>query len=336
MKPKSVAQNPKTVFFSESNVKKLKDNNDCFAELDEYQIGTEGSANDYMHVTENVELEVSPNDISLSSFSKKDSLADNIWDDFSLNSKVRLKLLDIADDFWKFADTNWVDMDGVLLTGSICNFNWSDKSDIDLHIVVDFGEVDERDDFVRRYYNDKKNDWNENHGNLKMFGFPVEIYVEDINDSVKSNGVYDLEKNEWVKKPDSDDVEDISLSKYYIKKKAADIMTDIDDMTDELLSTEDKHIAEEIGESAQKIVDNLKDKRTKSLDKYGENGVWNIIYKVIRRAGYFDKVWDLINDSYDKVNSIDENTDINIPLFEEVVADGNAKHNPYPHIRKQF
>ena len=320
----------KVVIFSEENVKKLKDNNTCFAELDEYGIGTEGSANDYMHITnENVELEVSPSDINLSSFSKKKGLVDKIWDGMDLNSRVRLKLLDIADDFWKFADTNWVDMNGILLTGSICNFNWSDKSDIDLHIVVNFSDVDEREDFVRKYYNSKKNDWNNEHNRLNIYGFPVEIYVKDINDSVHSNGVYDLEKNEWVKKPDSDDVIDISLSKYYIKKKAADIMTDIDDMIDELSSTDDKHISEEIMDMAQEIIEKLKDERKKSLDKYGESGIWNVIYKVIRRSGYFDKVWDLINDAYDKVNSIEEGYDINIPLFEEVVADGNAKHNPY-------
>ena len=38
----------------------------------------------------------------------------------------------------------------------------------------------------------------------------------------------------------------------------------------------------------------------------------NIIYKIIRRTGYLDKIWDIVNSSYDKANSIEEKKEINI------------------------
>ena len=33
----------------------------------------------------------------------------------------------------------------------------------------------------------------------------------------------------------------------------------------------------------------------------------NIIFKILRRTKYIDKIWELINTSYDKINSIKEN-----------------------------
>ena len=95
----------------------------------------------YKYLVENLGLEVSKEDVDLSTLSKKNSLNPNIWDGMKLNPKIRLKLLDIADDFWEFVDVKWVDPISIILTGSICNFNWSDASDIDLHLVVDYSEA---------------------------------------------------------------------------------------------------------------------------------------------------------------------------------------------------
>jgi hypothetical protein len=150
---------------------------------------------------ENVEDEVKASDVDLSSFEPKSKLEPNIWKDGKLDSKIRLKLLDIADDFWDYVGITWAEPVGIHLTGSICGFNYSDFSDIDLHIVADFSEIDERKDFVRRYMDEKKNGWKTSHKDLKIMGYEVELYVEDVNDSTTSDGVYDLEENDWISKP---------------------------------------------------------------------------------------------------------------------------------------
>ena len=80
---------------------------------------------------------------------------------------------------------------------AICNFNWSSFSDIDLHLVVDFKEVDEKTEFVRSYLDSKKNEWNNEHENLNIFGHQVELYVQDIDETPESDGIYDLEENDW-------------------------------------------------------------------------------------------------------------------------------------------
>lgn len=88
------------------------------------------------------------------------------------------------------------------------------------------------------------------HSQLEIRGYKVELYVQDVGENAESNGVYDLESNEWVKKPVKGDIKPIGLNKYHIKDKAADIMTIIDDMYESLESTDDKHNMEEIGDDA--------------------------------------------------------------------------------------
>ena len=258
-------------------------------------------------LTENFDFEVDSSEIDLSSFKKKHELVPNIWNhDGTLNSRVRLKLLDIADDFWEYVNLTWVKPSGIILTGSICNFNWSQYSDIDLHLIVDFDEIDEKTEFVKDYLDSKKNEWNNEHSGLQIMGYPVELYVQNLGEMPESNGIYDLEENDWVREPNPDDIKSIGLNKFSIKDKAAKIMTIIDDMYDALASTDDSHKIEKMGDDASYLWKKVKEMRKSSLEKNGESGSGNIVYKILRRTGYLDRLWKLSNVVYDKTNSITE------------------------------
>ena len=258
------------------------------------------------NLIEDMEIEVDSSDIDLSSFKKKNCLAPIWHEDGTLNSKIRIKLLDIADDFWKFVNLTWVKPNGIILTGSICNFNWSSYSDIDLHLIVDFDEIDEKTEFVQDYLNGKKNEWNNEHEGLKILGYPVEVYVQDLGEMPKSGGIYDLEQDEWIKKPNIEDVKPIGLNKFSIKDKAATIMTIIDDMYDALNSTNDSYEIQQIGDDAKYLWKKIKNMRKQSLETTGESGNGNIVYKCMRRLGYLEKLWKLSTLVYDRTNSITE------------------------------
>jgi hypothetical protein len=259
-----------------------------------------------LSMNENMEIEVEPEDISLRSFKVRDYLENHIWDDEgNLDLSVRRALMDISDDFWKSCNVRWVKPKTVLLTGSICNFNWSKYSDIDVHLVVDFSKVHSKKDFVQEYFDEKKNEWNNAHDKLKVYGFPVEMYVEDVDTETVSGGIYDLYQNKWIKKPTGVDIKPIKLNKYGIKEVASVIMTEIDDMCDEFQEETDKHKIEVIGEKCEELLSKIKAIRKTGLKK-GEMGSGNIVYKVIKRSGYMDKLWKLSTDIYDKLNSINE------------------------------
>ena len=255
---------------------------------------------------ENLEFEVDSSEVDLSSFKKQDSLP-SIWkDEDTLDSKVRLKLLDIADDFWDFVNVTWVEPKGIIITGSLCNYNWSDYSDVDLHLIVDFNEIGDREDFVRQYLDSKKNEWNDEHGSLKIYGYPVELYVQNINEDVSAGGIYDLEENKWIRKPSYNDIDEIDSESDEIKDEAARIMTIIDDMWGYFNKTNDNHKLESLGNDADNLWKKIKDMRKSSLEDGGEMSNGNIVYKYMRRKKYLDKLFDLRAAIYDKTNTITE------------------------------
>lgn len=268
--------------------------------------------NNEKSIVENFDFEVNSSEIDLSSFKKKHELVPNIWKpDGKLDSRIRLKLLDIADDFWKYVNLTWVEPSGIILTGSICNFNWSQYSDIDLHLIVDFDEIDEKTEFVRDYLDAKKNEWNNEHSGLQIMGYQVELYVQNLGEMPESNGIYDLEENDWIKEPNPDDIKSIGLNKFSIKDRAAKIMTIIDDMYNALNATDDSHKIETIGDDAQYLWKKVKAMRKASLESNGESGAGNIVYKILRRTQYLDKLFRLFSVVYDRNNSIIESVESN-------------------------
>lgn len=255
--------------------------------------------------------EIESNDVSLSSFKIKKELNPKFWPNGKLNSRVRLRLMDIADDFVKELAVDWVKPKDVIFTGSLANYNWSRYSDIDLHILIDFKKVyPKNQEFVDDYFKSKKENWLSNHEDLKIFGFPIEISVENSNEDNPSSGRYSLYKNKWIVEPD--DFQDAIINQDFVKNKAAAFMTQIDNIENKFKSETDTHKCEKYGEKVYKIFDKLKKMRTDGLasDKK-EMSSGNIIYKIIRRTGYLDKIWEIVNSSYDKVNSIEEKMEIN-------------------------
>lgn len=246
--------------------------------------------------------EVEASDISLKSFEIQDDLNPKFWINNKLNSRIRLKLLDLADEFIDTLAVDWVKPEDIVLTGSIANYNWSKYSDVDVHILIDYKKVWKKTEFVQDYFDSKKELWTQEHGDLKIYGFPVEMYVEDTNADNPSSGVYSLNENKWIKEPN--DFQDAELNENYIKRISAKIMTAIDNIEDKIKEEKDNHKLETSSEKLKKLFDKLHKQRQESLGKHGEMSTYNIIWKVLRRSGYLDKIWDIINNVYNKVNSI--------------------------------
>lgn len=250
--------------------------------------------------------EVEADDISLKSFEIQDELNPKFWINNKINSRVRLKLMDLADEFYDSLNIKWVKPKDIVLTGSIANYNWSKYSDVDVHILVDYKEVWEKTDFVKDYFDSKKQLWSEEHDTLKIYGFPVEMYVEDSNVKNPNSGIYSLNKNKWIVEPN--DFQDAELNEEFIKNTSAKLMTEIDDIESDLKTEKDNHKLEVLSTKMKKLFDKLVKQRKESLEKHGEMGTYNIIWKVLRRSGYLDKIWEIINNIYNKVNSIKEST----------------------------
>ena len=239
-----------------------------------------------------------PKDV-LDSFKLKDSLSPEIWIKEKLNEKVKLNLLKIADDFYKELDLpQQVKIKDIIFTGSLANFNWSKFSDVDLHILVDFEEVDDNEELVKEYFNSKKNLWNDKH-DITIKGYDVELYMQDTEEPHVSSGVYSILWNGWVVKPDSTK-KDIDAKK--VEQKVNSIIDSIEEIFYMYKSGEyDKTIRK---------ITNLKDKikkmRQSGLDREGEYSFENIAFKVLRRTMYLDKLSEIETKAYDKSLTLDE------------------------------
>jgi predicted nucleotidyltransferase len=240
----------------------------------------------------------------LASFDVRKDLNNRVWQDNIMSSRVRLRLLDIADEFIEFLNVSWVEPKDVILTGSLANYNWSKYSDFDLHVLMDFEKVDKRTDFVKEYFDSKKTLWNEQHSHLKIYGFPVELYVQDINEEHTASGIYSLYKNKWIKEPEYDDLASVKLDKDTIKKKTLKFIKIIDKLVETFNKEKDTHKIEELSKKIKETWDKMKGTRKEALKKGNELSIGNLVWKCLRRLGYIEKLLDLKYQTYDKIKTI--------------------------------
>ena len=239
----------------------------------------------------------------LKSFKVKESLNHHIWknegDDYVMNTSVRNKLIQIANDFIDSLNVPVVISD-IIMTGSLANYNWSDYSDVDIHIIADFSQFGGKKELYDELFYLKKSIYNKTH-NITIYGYDVEVYIEDeseIND-VKSIAKYSVLKDEWNIKPKQDDVE-IDYSE--IQKKSNKWMK----LIDVLINT----VNDEDFDTATKLIDKYNNKlrkyRVSGLQKGGEYSDENLVFKVLRRNGYLEKLRSLKDKMSDKYLTLKE------------------------------
>lgn len=237
--------------------------------------------------------EFKENDLApIKSFYIKDTLNPKIWDNFKIDEQVREQLLQIAQDFYESVDLK-AEVKDIILCGSLANYNWSEKySDYDLHIVIDYSDVDENTELVEKVCDLAKKQWMVSH-DIYIKGYEVEVYIQNGSQELKSQGVYSLMNDKWLVRPERVEFEPDEKS---IKDKATPIMGIIDDLEEEV--DEDKY--PEFKKKLEFVWNKIKKMRKAGLEKEGEFSIGNLVFKLLRRNGYIEKVMDLKRYSYDR------------------------------------
>lgn len=224
----------------------------------------------------------------------KSTLHPMFWDNEEFNRDIKQKLLEIANRFINDLGIEGIVPEDVTLTGSLANYNWSNKSDIDLHIIIDFDKLKANNDILKDLLNLKRMMWNKAH-DIKIKGHDVEIYIQDKNEPHYSTGVYSLDKGEWIDKPSR---EEPKLDLEAAQNKAEQISKDIDNL--------ERFEAEKKYEMSISLKDKIKKMRQIGLESDGVYSVENLAFKLLRRSGALEKLSDMKNDAYDEMYSIDE------------------------------
>lgn len=213
-----------------------------------------------------------------------DELCPKIWNGLEMKKEVSAKLQEIADHFADFLDTpiEWKD---ITVTGSLANYNWTNKSDIDLHLIIDLDKYKEGcPDYAEDFFDNKKTIWNERYA-VDIHGHLVEIYVQDESEVHMSSGVYSVMRGKWVVKPEHSPPASVDEQK--IKLKSDEFKEKIDRITGSSGNNE----------KADKLKDKIRLYRQGGLESdEAEFSVPNLVFKELRKSGHMGKLVDYIRD----------------------------------------
>lgn len=218
-----------------------------------------------------------------------------IWKGWEMDPIIREKLLSIADDFWNSlgADAKVID---IQLTGSIANYNWTPESDLDVHVIIDFEDIDENVELVRKALDGQRFIWNQRHP-VVLRGHDVECYAQDKNEQHVSSGLFSLLKNEWIAQPvwnpPSVDPKDISEKVRVIIYEFYKIKEEIQSATGE----EAKLLHDYLIRFKKKIMK----VRKESLEREGEYSVENLVFKELRRKGVIEDIINAESQAYSNI-----------------------------------
>jgi hypothetical protein len=192
-----------------------------------------------------------------------------LWDHNHLRKEVRLKLLEIARHFAMYLDVPVLHLKDVTLSGSSAGYNYSDYSDIDLHLVVT--KTNGNDEL----FTAKKNLYNNEH-NLAIANIPVELYVQPADQKHHSAGIYSVLDDHWINEPVH---EEPTIDPKDIKSKARNYASKINSA-----------MRSGNAERCQATMDDLKRLRKAGLESGGEQSVENLAFKLLRARGQIDKL----------------------------------------------
>ena len=247
---------------------------------------------------EDVILSIGGGTDDLLAFDIQPDLNQKIWDDEEkVRRGVKAALMQIVDEFMAGLDMD-IDIKDVIVTGSIANYNWSKFSDIDLHILVDFADVNENKEMVKKFFDAVRSNWNKLH-DIKVKGHEVEIYIQDEHEPHISTGVYSLTDDRWLVKPKKIRP---AIDRATATKKMRHMAREID----KLSAVFDKGDYEGAFDMAQRIKGKLKRMRQGGLEESGIYSPENLAFKMLRRSGDIEQLFAIYTQAYDEIHSLDQ------------------------------
>ena len=189
--------------------------------------------------------------------------------------KIVEKFKEYLDEYKEHIKFNILDVN---LVGSNASYNYSESSDLDVSVIINFDSLGTTREIADDYFHCKKNDFNETY-HPTIRGIDVELYVQDVKSTAISNGVYSLTLNKWIKKPVKiTPPENIDVSEY---------VEEIEKSIDNTISTNNL-------DKVEKLLSAIYLMRRNSLIVSGEYGKGNLIYKELRNRGSLDKIHNAI------------------------------------------
>lgn len=266
-----------------------------------------------------------------------DELNPNIWTaENDLQEELHEKILDIIDDYLETLKEAEIDfkLKDIILVGSNCSYNYTNDSDLDIHVIFDISDLAKTDSerlLLSAIYSAYATLWNKGH-EVTLNSIPVELYaqiddeLEDVTDEkeseitekiasllhnkkltetlinelkertkLQSNGIYSVLQNKWLKRPDK------NITTSYNEEEFKNLFDEWEDRYLKLMST--KNIT---ADDIDKFIDDLYQLRINAMKNEGEFGIGNLVFKEFRNKKYLQKMRDLRGILVNKALSFDK------------------------------
>lgn len=221
-------------------------------------------------------------------FQVHNELNPKLFKDDKLIDEVRDKIIEIVLNFEKYIKVP-ISIVDIQLVGSNASYNYTEKSDIDVHVIANYDTVSEDTALLQSLYDAKKSKFNDDF-DIVVKGLEVELYIENIKSNVVSNGIYSVCDNDWVKKP-------IKITGIEIFDNSKDI-SKWSKKIEEVLQSKDE-------EEIKNIINALYLMRKNSIAVEGEWGKGNQLFKDIRNLGLIKQLKDAYKDCISKKLSLE-------------------------------
>jgi len=224
-------------------------------------------------------------------------------DNLELRSNIRDTLLELSDEvinsIHKDYDIN-ITPSFIVVTGSLCGYNWDEYSDVDFHIVFDYNQIQlDKRELVKKTLLLYAQRWNQN--KYILHDRSLEVYFQDVNEKHEAPGIYDIVHNHWIKEPSGADIK----TNGNITVAADKYLADVQIMTDVYLAEPNKtqeYISNTLNDIKQ-YWSSIRDMRKVSLKNDGLYGMGNLIFRALRRNNTMQMIVDFMrNLKNDSIN----------------------------------
>lgn len=209
------------------------------------------------------------------------------WQDRKFDPETRTKLLQIATDFYTDLKVDAPIID-IHLTGSLANFNWTDHSDLDVHVILDFTQIGEDVELVKAALDGKRFIWNLRHP-VKIKGYDVELYAQDKEEPHVASGLYSLMKDEWIIEPQPSNPQ---IDEKDVMRKVAAYKIEIAELEKEVKKA-DSEEAREAMDRISALKQKIMKARKEGIARNGEFSIENLVFKTLRNEGWLERLIDL-------------------------------------------
>lgn len=210
-------------------------------------------------------------------------------EDRHLFPEIKDKVEDIVAKFLEYTQIENINILDIRLVGSNASYNYNEHSDFDIHIVVDLSKISDPKTIASLYFGEVKSSFKDNY-DIKIRGIDVELYVEDLKSSPKSNGIYSISRSQWIKEPTP------------MEDPSSEELDRAEEIEEEYI---DKMNAAKDADELEDIINQIYLDRKDGLDSEGETSPHNLAFKSLRNKGIIQRFKDTVKERVSKELSLE-------------------------------